>query len=140
MKKITIGLALAALVTGVVVFSSFTILDNETSKQNVSSSQTGATDPLYFRYVGTTHLPSELQDPNKWVFEGQGTPTINCTGGTIVCGIELNPGDNPGIAANEDPDVAVILFAAYLESQDGSGAYESSVDFVDQNFISKKMP
>lgn len=140
MKKITIGLALAALVTGVVVFSSFTILDNEISKKSSSSSQNETTDPLYFRYLGSTHSPSELQDADKWIFEGKVNPATDCNGGTIVCRIELAPADNPGIADTEDQEVAALLFAAYLESQDGSGSYDSSVDFVEQNLIATKMP
>ncbi|MCR6720264.1 MAG: hypothetical protein NVV59_08180 [Chitinophagaceae bacterium] len=138
MKKITIGLALAALVTGVVVFSSFTILDNETSKQNVSSSQTGATDPLYFRYIGPDNDAENFEDPTLWVFEGDINPGNGCSGGEVACRVVLEPADNPGISDSENPTVAAILFADYLASQDGTGSYESSIDFVMTHVLSKK--
>lgn len=118
MKRLSFGLSIAALLLGIVVFSSFQ--DGASAPKNVESKSTD--DPVYFRFVGPSNDVEYLKDASMWVYEGE-IHSGFCGGGTVYCLLELDPEDNPGISPNENPEVASALLADHIESQPDPEAF-----------------
>lgn len=148
-QKILSGVIVAALITGLVAFSSFSGEPKRETKQSKTSelkvadpgnwAKPTATHTLYFTFNGTAHSPQQMANPANWIARGTDPSGYTCGGGTIVCLVKLEPQDNPGIAENDDPEVAAAIFADYLQTLDDiGGSYDSSIEFVEQNYVSLK--